>query len=94
MATSDPKIVLEPETWDQISKSLTYLDGMMRAAIPGGSNGPRGPVFPNIVKNRDPIIASDDTAGLPPVQYQGQVYQGVVDGRPGADYVPSVEAFG
>lgn len=94
MATNDSKIVLEPETWDQISKSLIYVDGMMRAAIPGGSNGPRGPVFPNIVRNRDPIVASEDALGLPPAQYQGMVLQNVVDGRWGADYLPAVEALG
>lgn len=51
---SGPPIVLKPSTWQRVKRVLAYVEGMMRAKIPGGSNGPNGPVFPDLRQAKTP----------------------------------------
>lgn len=86
-------IVFTPETWAEYALFRQYIKGMMKADIPGGSNGPNGPTFPALLKQKFPRIAGDDATPLPRAQYQGMVLVAVVDGQWGAAYTPAVESL-
>lgn len=56
---NEPNIVLTAATWARLQRVLDYVEGLMRANIPNGTNTPWGPVFAVPPRQKQPVIGSE-----------------------------------